>query len=106
MLPCRCEQGFRVIVKLLFGVCGMHHRKHGKHHPLVTGRQIVEELLAFLSLLLQVVGDDGGKVVVLVLFPLPVRDVGFHTKQAVLHLPHGFVRRDRDHVHGEHHVTV
>lgn len=70
MLPCRREQGFRVIVKLLFGVCGMHHRKHGKHHPLVTGRQIVQKFLAFLSLLFQVVGDDGGKIVVLVLFPL------------------------------------
>ena len=86
MLPCRRKQGFGVIVKLLFGVCGMHHRKHRKHHPLVTGRQIVQKFLAFLSLLFQVVGDDGGKVVVLVLLPLPVRDVGFHTEQAVLYL--------------------
>ena len=84
----------------------MHHRKHGKHHPLVTGRQIIEELLAFLSLLLQIIGDDGGKIVVLVLFPLPVRDVGFYPKQAVFYLSHGFVRRDRHNVHGEHHVTV
>ena len=84
----------------------MHHRKHRKHHPLVTGRQIIEELLAFLSLLLQVVGDDGGKVVVLVLFPLPVRDVGFHTEQAVFYLPHGFVCGNRDNINREHHVTV
>ena len=56
--------------------------------------------------MLQVIGDDGGKIVVLVLFPLPVGDVGFHTEQAVFHLPHGFVRRDGDDIHGEHHVTV
>ena len=52
MLSCCCEQGFRVVVELLFGISRMHHREDGKHHPLVTGRQIVEELLAFLSLLL------------------------------------------------------
>ena len=106
MLPCRRKQSFRVIVKLLFGVCGMHHRKHRKHHPLVTGRQIIKELLAFLSLLLQVIGDNGRKIVVLVLLPLPVRDVRFYPKQTVFHLPHGFIRRDRDDIDGEHHVTV
>ena len=78
VLPRRGEQGFRVVVELLLGFRRMHHREDGEHHPLVTGREVIEELLAFLSLLLQVVGDDGGKIVVLVLFPLPVRDVGFH----------------------------
>ena len=103
----RCrEQGFGIIVKLLFGVCGMHHRQHRKHHPLVTGRQIVKELLAFPPLLFQVVGDNSGKIIVLVLLPLPVRDIRFHPKQAVFHLTHGFVRRDGDNINGEHHITV
>ena len=84
----------------------MHHRKHGKHHPLVTGRQIIEELLAFLSLLLQVIGDNSGKVIILVLFPLPVRDIRFYPKQAVFHLTHGFIRGNRDNINREHHVTV
>ena len=39
---CR-EQGFGIAVKLLFGVGGMHHREDRKHHPLVTGRQIIKE---------------------------------------------------------------
>ena len=106
MLSCCCEQGFGVIVKLLFGISRMHHREDGKHHPLVTGRQIVQKFLAFLSLLLQVIGDNSGKVVVLVLFPLPVGDIGFHTQKTVFHLPHGFVRRDGNDIDGEHHITV
>ena len=106
MLPCRREQGFRVVVELFFGIGGMHHRQYGKHHPLVTGRQIVQKLLAFPTLLLQVVGDDGGKVVVLVLLPLPVGDVGFHTEQTVFHLPDRFIRGNGNDIHGEHHVTV
>ena len=84
----------------------MHHCQHRKHHPLVTGRQIVKELLAFPSLLFQVIGDDSGKIVILVLFSLPVRDIRFHPKQTVLNLPHGFVRRDGDNINGEHHITV
>ena len=106
VLPRRSEQGFRVIVELLPALRRMHHREDGKHHPLVTGREVIEKFLAFLSLLLQVIGDDGGKVVVLVLLPLPVSDIGFHTEQAVFHLPHGFVRRDGNDISGEHHVMV
>ena len=84
----------------------MHHRQHRKHHPLVTGRQIVQKFLAFLSLLLHVIRNDRRKVVILVLLPLPVRDVGFHTEQAVFHLPHSFVCGNRDNVNGQHHVSV
>ena len=54
---CR-EQGFRVIIKLLPAVGGMHHRNDSEHHPLVTGRQVVQKFLAFLALLLKVIGDD------------------------------------------------
>ena len=70
---------FRIIVKLLFRFCRMHHCQNSKHHPLVTGRQIVQKFLAFLSLLFKVVGNNCRKVIVLVLLSLPVCDVGFHT---------------------------
>ena len=39
------------IVELLFGICRMHHRQHGKHHSLVTGRKVIEELFHFFLLL-------------------------------------------------------
>ena len=102
---CR-EQGFRIIVKPLFGIGGMHHCQHGEHHSLVTGRQIVQKLLAFLSLLFKVIGNDRRKVVVLVLLPLPVRDIGFHAEQSVFHLTHGFVRGNGYNINREHHITV
>ena len=102
---CR-EQGFGIIVKLLFGICGMHHRQHGKHHSLVTGRQIVQKFLAFLSLLFKVIGNDRRKVVVLVLLSLPVRDIGFHAEQSVFHLTHGFVRGNGYNINREHHITI
>ena len=73
---------------------------------MVTGRKVVEELLAFLSLLLQVIGNYGGKVVVLVLLPLPVRDVGFHAQKTVFHLTHRFVRGNGNDIDGQHHIPV
>ena len=106
MLSCGSQESFCIIVELLFGICRMHHRQHGKHHSLVTGRQIVQKFLAFLSLLFQVIRNNGRKIVVLVLLPLPIRDIGFHTKQTVFHLPHGFICGNRDNVNGQHHIPV
>ena len=45
-------------------------------------------------------------VSVVVLPPLPVGDVGLHPQQAVLHLTHGLIGGDRDHVDGQHHGAV
>ena len=106
MLSCGSQESFCIIVELLFGICRMHHRQHSKHHSLVTGRQIVQKFLAFLSLLFQVIRNNGRKIVVLVLLPLPIRDIGFHTKQTVFHLPHGFICGNRDNVNGQHHIPV
>ena len=58
MLSGSCQQGFRVIIELFFAVSGMHHRNDSEHHPLITGRQVVQKFLAFLALLLKVIGDD------------------------------------------------
>ena len=106
VLSCSSQESFCIIVELLFGICRMHHRQHGKHHSLVTGCQIVQKFLAFLSLLFQVIGNNGRKIVVLVLLPLPIRDIGFHTKQTVFHLPHGFICGNGDNVNGQHHISV
>ena len=84
----------------------MHQRQYRKHHPLVTGGQIVQKLLAFLPLLLHVIGYDCGEIVVGVLLPLPVGDVGFHAQKTVLHLPHRLVRGDRDYVNAHHQVAA
>ena len=106
MLSCHGQYGIRIGVKLFFRVGGMHQRQDCKHHPLVTGGQIVQKLLALLPLLLHVIGDDCGKIVVGVLFPLPVGDVGFHAQQTVLHLPHRFIRGDGYHVNAHHQVAA
>ena len=106
VLSCSSQDSFCIIVELLFGICRMHHRQHGKHHSLVTGRQIVQKFLAFLSLLFKVIGNDRRKVVVLVLLSLPVRDIGFHAEQSVFHLTHGFICGNGDNVNGQHHIPV
>lgn len=78
----RCgKQSFGVIVKLLLGVRRVNHRQNGKHHSLVTGRQVVKELFHFLALLFNVVGKLGRKVVVGILPTLPVGRIGFNAKQ-------------------------
>lgn len=76
------------------------------HHSLVAGREIIEELLAFLALKLHVIRNNGGIVIVLILFPLPIRNIHLNPEQPVFHLPHGFVCRDRHYVNGEHQITV
>ena len=55
---------FRITVQLFLAVCQMHQRHHGKHHPLVAGGEIVQHLAGLLALLLQIVGDNGRKVIV------------------------------------------
>ena len=97
---------FRVAVQFLFAVCQMHERDHGKQHPLVAGREVVQHLAGFLALLFQIIRHNSGEVLVAVLPPLPVGDVGFHAEELVLHLAHGFVGRHGDHVDGEHHAPV
>ena len=97
---------FRITVQFFLAVCQMHQRHHGKHHPLVAGGEIVQHLTGLLALLLQIVGDNGRKVIVSVLPALPVGHIGLHTQQAILHLPHRLVGRDRDDVDGQHKTSV
>ena len=106
MFSCDRLERFRVAVQFLFAVCQMHERDHGKQHPLIAGREIVQHLAGFLALLFQIIRHNGREVLVAVLPPLPVGDVGFHAEELVLHLAHRFVGRHGDHVNGEHHAPV
>ena len=96
----------RIIVQLFLAICRMHYRDHRKHHALVSGGQVIQKFLGFLSLLLHVVGDNGRKVVVHVLLSLPVGDVRLHTKEPLFHFLYRLVRRHRDHVDAQHHASV
>ena len=78
VLTRRGVERFGVAVKLIFAVGQMHERHQPEHHPLVTGRQIVQHLLGFLALQLHIVRNGRGKIVVGVLAALPVGDVRFY----------------------------
>ena len=99
-------EGVGVAVQFLLAVRQMHQGHHGEHHPLVAGGEVVQHLPRLFPLLLQVVGHHGGEVIVAVLPPLPVGDVGLHPQQTRLHLPHRLVCGDGDHVDGQHHGAV
>ena len=106
MLSSHGEYGFGVAVKLFFGICGDGQGHYREHHPLVAGGEVVQKLLAFFPLQLHIIRNYGAEIVVGILAALPVGDVGFHTQQAVFHLPHSFVRRHRHNVDGEHQIAV
>ena len=92
--------------KLFLGIGGNHHCDNRKHHALVTGRQIVEELLGFLSLKLHIIRDNGAEIVVLILLSLPIRDIRLDTEQTVFDLAYCFIGRDGDNINGKHQVSV
>ena len=103
----RCgKQSFCVIVKLLLGVRRVNHRQNGKHHSLVTGRQVVKELFHFLALLFNVVGKLSRIIVVGILPTLPVGRIGFHAEQTAFRFPHGFIRGYGDNINGHHQIAV
>ena len=106
MLSRSREDCLGIQVELLLGICRDNHRHNGKHHALVSGRQIVQELLGLLALEFHIIGNDGAEIVVLILLALPVGDIGFNTQQSVLDLANRFIRRDGDHVDGQHQIPV
>ena len=106
VLSCRSEQSLSVVVELFLGVRRVNHRQNGKHHSLVTGRQVVKELFHFLALLFNVVGKLGRKVVVGILPTLPVSRIGFNAKQTAFGFSHGFIRGYGDNINGHHQIAV
>ena len=71
-------EGFGIAVQFLLRVRQMHQRHHGEHEPLVAGGEIVQHFTGFFALLLQIVGNHGGVIVVLILSPLPIGHVRFY----------------------------
>ena len=106
MLSRCCEQRFCIIIKLFFTIRRMHHRKHSKHHSLVTSSKVVKEFLHFLFLLFHIIGNGSRKVVVHILLSLPVRDVGFYTEQSVFGFSDCFIGRNRYNINGHHQISV
>ena len=72
MLSCSRKQSFGVVIKLFFGVRSMNHSEYSEHHSLITSGEVIKELFHFLFLLFHIIRNGGGKVVVLILFSLPV----------------------------------
>ena len=105
-LPSGRENGIRIHIQLFLGICGNDHGQDTEDHPLVTGGQIIQKLLAFLSLQFHIIGDNSGEIVVAVLAALPVGNVRLHTEKPVFYLPHSLVCGNGYHVNGEHHVPV
>ena len=106
MLSADREQRFGVSVQLLLGISHMNERDRDEHHALVAGGQVIQKLLGLLPLLLQVIGDNSGEVVVLILLPLPVGDVGLRTKQTRFDFLDRFIRGNWDDVNRQHKVPV
>ena len=98
-------QGLGVLVKLFEVVRQMRQRDKCQHHALVAAHEVVHEFLRFAPHLLQVIGDIGGKIVVLILPLLPAGDVRFHRHNALADVAHCFVHGHGDNVDGEHHVS-
>ena len=105
-LPGSGENGIRIHIQLLLGIRSNDHGQDTEDHPLVTGGQVIQKLLAFLPLQFHVIGDNSGEVVIAVLAALPVGYICLHTQKSIFYLPNGFVRGNGYHVNGEHHVPV
>ena len=97
-------QRLRVLLQLLLVVGKMGQRHQRVHHPLVTGGEIVQKLPCFLPHLLQIVGDVGREIVVVVLSLLPAGNVALHRHNAPVHLRHSLVCGHRHDVDRQHHV--
>ena len=67
-----------VAVKLFFGVGDVNQRNHGKHHSLISCRQIIQKFPELASLLLHIIRNDGRKILIGVLPPLPVGNIRFN----------------------------
>ena len=105
LLSCRSHDGFRVIIKLLLGICHVNQSEDSKHHPLVSCGQILQELLCLLSLKLQVIGEHGGEIVVGILTALPVGGIRLNTKHKVFNLPYSLICRNRHYIYAEHQIA-
>ena len=84
----------------------MHHGKDAKHHPLVSGGQVIQHLFGFLSLQFHIIRHNGRKVIVGILPSLPVGHIGLHAKQTVLDLTHRLIGWYWKNVNGQHQIPA
>ena len=73
--------------------------------PSPYSSEIVRKFPSLLPHLLQVIGNAGGEIVVVVLPLLPAGDVAFRRHNAPVHLHYGLVGGYRHDVDGQHHVA-
>lgn len=78
VLPGNGLKGFGIAIQFFLRIRQMYQRHHGEHQSLIPCGEIVQHLTGFLALLLQIVGDYGGIIVVLILSPLPIGHVSFY----------------------------
>ena len=97
-------QRLRVLLQLLLVVGKVGQRDQRVHHPLVAGGEVVQKLPCFLPHLLQIIGDVGREIVVVVLPLLPAGNVAFHRHDTPVHLRYSLVGSYRHNVDGQHHV--
>ena len=100
------DQRGGIAVQLLFAVCQMDQCHGHELQLLVLLGQLLEQVLRLLLLLLDVVGERGGPVQVLILFLRPLGGVGGDAQQDVVDLLHRFAGGDGDQVDGQHEVAA
>ena len=93
-------------VKLRLGFRRVNDSNKCRNHSLISCNKVVEKFLALLLLLLHLIRNGSGKVVVLVLLLLPIRDVGFYGKELVLTLLDSLINGYWLCVDRQHHITV
>ena len=82
----------------------MDQRDIGKDHTLVAGAQIVQELLCLAPQLLQLIGNGGRKVVLIILSLLPTGNIALNTQYPGLDFLYRLVGGDGQNVNGKHKV--
>ena len=93
-------------IKLRLGFCRVNDSDERRNYTLISCNEVVEKFLALLLLLLHFVGNGSGKVIVLILLFLPIRDICFYRKELVLALLNSLINGDRLRVDRQHHITV
>ena len=91
-------------VQLLQVVGQMDQGDVGKDHALVAGAQIVQELLCLAPQLLQLIGNGGRKVVLIILALLPTGNVALDAQYPGLDFLYRLVGGDGQNVNGKHEV--
>lgn len=100
------DQRGGIAVQLLFAVCQMDQCHGHELQLLILLSQLLEQVPRLLLLLLDVVGERGGPVQVLILLLRPLGGVGGDAQEDVIDLLHRLAGGDGDHVDGQHEIPA